>query len=264
MKNFIKKNMSHNSLNLLIVCNNRNLLDNYLINYKCTYIQSYSEAYDILKFNCFDTFILNRGIYCTNEEKLFLKHISKSFPKLNSIAILGENDIKQSHFLGKNGINDILLNSEFNMLDSLIVKQKNNTKKIIEDLNISINNYPLQLQNILRFIGNEYLSINTVSDIAIHINITECTIIRLFKKNGLNSPKKILIIIKLLHSVEMLINTTCKIKEISFFSGFNNEYIYINCFKRVLAISPTEFKGKDESERYKIITTINKTIYKII
>jgi AraC-like DNA-binding protein len=194
---------------------------------------------------------------------MVLKYIAECFPNMNSIAVLKKTEVKLSHFLGMNNIKEVIDIDELDTLDSLI-KKTAGTKISLDKFKIKIDNYPPLLQKILRFVENNYLTIFTITDIAIDIGVTECTITREFQKNKLCPPKRLLMYFKILHSVELLRNTDLKIKEIAGLSGFTNEQRLIECFIRVYNISPTEFRSnRFDNNENGIINQENVMIVKL-
>jgi AraC-like DNA-binding protein len=245
-------NLSNRSI--LIVCNNddRYLFKNYLSEFNCTYKESLPNVRDYLKLKHFDSLLLYSEINYTKDEEMVLKYISECFSNLNSIAILKKTEVKLSHYLGRNGIKEVLLTDELDKLESLLLSS-HGPKITLDKFKISVEVCPPLLQRILRFMENNYLFIFTITDIANYIGISECTITRIFQKNNFCSPKRLLMYFKITHSIELLKNSDLKIKEIANLSGFTNEQRYIECFRKMLCLSPTEYKKLKEGNILKSV-----------
>jgi AraC-like DNA-binding protein len=221
------------------------LFKNYLSAFDCTYKESVLKVREYLKLKHYDSLLLYSEINCTKDEEIVLKYISESFPNLDSIAIVKKTGVKLSHFLGRNGIKEVLHTDELDKLTPILLRS-NDTKISLDKLGISIEKTSPLLQKILRFMESNYLTIFTITDIATYVEVDECTISRECQKNNLCPPKRLLMYFKVMHSVELLQNTDFKIKEIANLSGFTNEQRYIECFIRVFNESPGYFRRKQK------------------
>ena len=145
--------MNSQKKNILIVCSNddRYLFTNYLSTFNCTYKESLSKLRNCLKQKSFESLILFCEINCTKDEEMVLKYLNECFPNMNSIAILKRNEIKISHFLGKNGINEVLTTIELDKLASLFHSSTGN-KITLDKLKISLEGLSLLAKKILCFI----------------------------------------------------------------------------------------------------------------
>jgi AraC-like DNA-binding protein len=228
---------------ILIICDNDciYLFKNYLSAFNCTYKESLSNVREYLRLKHYDSLLLYCEISGSQNEEMILKYISASFPNLHSIAILKKTEVKISHFLGRNGIKEIIHIDELYRLTSLFFNT-NNTKITLHNLNITLEDYPPLVQKILRFMEDHYLTIFTITDIAQYAGISECTIAHEFQKNNLSPPKQLLMLFKVTHSVVLLTKTNLKMKEIANLSGFTSQKRYMECFERVYRISPSEYK----------------------
>jgi len=231
----------------LIICNHNDeyIFKPYLLQYECHFVNTLSKIRFKLTKHHFDILLLYIDFEQTPREHIILNYISASFPNIYSIAILKEPNCRISHFLGTCGVKEVLAFSELNILDNKL-SNIHNTKISLTKFSIFIENHPVNLQKILSFIEQNYLNIFTITDIADYIGVTESTISREFQKNNLCSPKRLLMYFKVMHSVELLMSTNFKIKQIASLSGFTNEQRYIECFIRVFHISPTDYKKNNE------------------
>ncbi len=185
--------------------------------------------------------LLHGGIRCSKEEELILRFVSSSFSNLNSIAILRKDEVKISHFLGKSGIKEVIYTDELDQLsDSLL--RKCETKITLGRFLIKSEDFSHLMQKTLQFIESNYLNIYSLTEVANEVGVTENTIDREFQKHSICSPKRLLMYFKVMHSVDLLIKTDFKIKEIAAISGFTNEQRFIECFKRIFNISPSEYR----------------------
>jgi AraC-like DNA-binding protein len=238
--------MSHYKLNILIICdiNRKHLLENSLTDFNCCYKNSLSNVHESLRLKHYDFLLLFIEFNCNKIEEFLFKYISEVFPNLNSIAILKKTDGKVSHFLGKNGIMEIIYFDELDNLSSLLLRV-NCTNIKLERFTNSIENYSPLLQKLLRFIEKYYLSILTISEIADSIGINESTVDREFQKSNLGPPKRLLLHFKVMHSMELLCNTDLRIKEVACLSGFTSVQRYIECFIRIYKMSPAEYRKRE-------------------
>jgi AraC-like DNA-binding protein len=241
--------MAPKSKNILIVCNNkeRNLFKKYLSAFDCTYLESLSMVREPLRSKHYGYLLLYCEINGSKTEEIILKYISVCFPDLHSIAILSKTEVKLSHFLGRNGIREIIHTDELYRLASLFLHTYG-TKITLSGLNITIENYPPLIQKLLGFMEDNYLSILMVADIAKYAGISEATVAHEFQKNNLAPPKQLLLLFKVTHSVELLNKTNLKIKEIACLSGFTSEKRYMECFEKVHGIPPSRYKKKQGTD----------------
>jgi AraC-like DNA-binding protein len=230
---------------ILVICESSEeyIFKSYLLKYEFIFVNTLSKVKTQLTKKHFDILLMCINFELTPREHMLLNYITNNFPKVYSIAILKTPNCRISHFLGANGVKDVLTYSELKTLDT-IFSNTLNTKITLNKFSISIENYPLHTQKILGFIEKNYLTIFTITDVADYIGVTECTIAREFQKNKICPPKRLLMYFKVMHSVELLKRTGLKIKEIANLSGFTNEQRFIECFVRVFGISPSEFRNK--------------------
>lgn len=234
--------MQNQSPRILVICDTQNVqrIHDYLTQYDCTYRDGLSKIREITKNQHFDYLVIFTELKGNEEEELLLKYISNQLPNIKSLCILKKADFRLSHFLGKNGITEVILITELASMTDKISKP--NTQIKLATFGIECNNYPIQVQKTLKFIEENYLAIYTMSDVSKFIGITECFISHEFRKYGICPPKRLIMYFKVMHSRELLLNTTLKMKEIAQLSGFTNEQRYIECFQRMFNVSPGQFK----------------------
>lgn len=71
-------------------------------------------------------------------------------------------------------------------------------------------------------------------------------IIRLFKRFDSESPYKRLIRLKAREAAEILLYSSKSIREVSEEMGFEDQFIFSKCFKRVYGVSPKHFRDNFE------------------
>jgi AraC-like DNA-binding protein len=94
------------------------------------------------------------------------------------------------------------------------------------------------------FLEKNIYRTQTVDDIARELNISERSLTEFCRKFLKDSPAKIMLKYKIDRAALMLQHTHMTAKEISFSLGFCNQYYFSRCFKRIIKLSPREFKKR--------------------
>ncbi|MHC4874185.1 MAG: helix-turn-helix domain-containing protein [Planctomycetota bacterium] len=92
------------------------------------------------------------------------------------------------------------------------------------------------------FMTHNYLTIESVSDIAEKFSITHSKLCSLFKAYEKNTPHKFLLQRKMTHAVYELHQQECTVSEIAGQLGFADQYSFSKTFKRVMGYCPSEAK----------------------
>ena len=82
----------------------------------------------------------------------------------------------------------------------------------------------------------------SIDDLADRISLSPVVFSRKFKALFRESPKKYLEKILMNRAFSLLSNSNCKVKDAADALGFSSEYYFSNFFKRMLGISPLEYK----------------------
>lgn len=90
----------------------------------------------------------------------------------------------------------------------------------------------------------------SMKDVSKVLGISKAQIINIFREKYGSTPYKYFIEQRIKMSTEMLINTEMSIKEISDTLCFSDQHYYANVFKRIIGISPNQFR-KEQNELYK-------------
>ncbi len=94
----------------------------------------------------------------------------------------------------------------------------------------------------MEWIERNYASEHSLSEMCTELGITLSHFSRQFtEKYGIN-PVAYLTRIRLEHSLQLLLNTNMTIQEIATTCGFNNGNYYAKVFKKVLNVSPSEYR----------------------
>lgn len=91
-------------------------------------------------------------------------------------------------------------------------------------------------------IDNDSYNSITINELADQLEYTRATIYRLFKDKYGISPKDYIDKIKIEKASDMLLNTSCPIKEISFSLGFSNPNYFARAFRKHTSVNPKEFR----------------------
>lgn len=98
------------------------------------------------------------------------------------------------------------------------------------------------IEEILRYIAQNFALPLTLDDVASQINLTPTYFSHKFKKVTGTTFKEYLNYIRIRQSCQMLLTTDDSITEIAINCGFNSSNYYKDCFRRIYGISPREFR----------------------
>ncbi|MEX0330065.1 MAG: AraC family transcriptional regulator [Puniceicoccaceae bacterium] len=98
----------------------------------------------------------------------------------------------------------------------------------------------------LEFMENNVARLGSVNELAAEVKIDTSYLIRLFKRFDSESPYKRLIRLKAREAAEILLYSSKSIREVSEEMGFEDQFIFSKCFKRVYGVSPKHFRDNFE------------------
>lgn len=212
--------------------------------------KKYHEDFnDLLKNNLNVIIIISvKGLNTIAENIIVSTKFSfNHIPIIVHLDVLNVDDIRKC---GEMGVDNVII-------EGINVKSlKNNMEKLINekvsikiyDFGINSHVYSNLVKNALELIEDNYLRLMNVKEIADILNVSDCTLISEFKKNGLLSPKKLLLHFKVKHSLMLMQNVGLNLKEIASLSGFSDEKRFIECFHRFFQKSPGNVRKNISSE----------------
>ena len=100
------------------------------------------------------------------------------------------------------------------------------------------------IYHLLRYIDREYMNISDVKSIASALSYSEYYISHLFREKMGMSIKEYILKKKTAAGTELLKTTDMSIKDISEYLNFGSPHTFSQVFKRLTALSPTEYKRK--------------------
>jgi len=211
------------------------------------------------KFNRIDDTLRNNNISCiiididSCETKINeLLMCKQNFPLIPIICLVDKVDLDLIINLGSNGIEKALLFNQIEKLSDLVktlILQVSASVKLNE-LGIDVKYYGTNLKMALLYIESNYTSIISLNQIEKFVGLSDNVISREFKKNDLYTPKRILLLFKIMHAVKLMRNKGLGLKQIAFYSGFTCEKRFNEGFHRLFSISPSAFRlyGKHNDE----------------
>lgn len=128
------------------------------------------------------------------------------------------------------------------------------------DLGIDVRQCSNLARKALNILEIMYLKLKSIQNMCDDLGITHETLSREFMKCCNVGPKKLLTILKIRHAIYLFGNPGLSLKEISAIVGYSNEHRLVECFNRLLGMSPTHFRN-DYDEKY-FIELIHKGIKK--
>jgi AraC-like DNA-binding protein len=97
-------------------------------------------------------------------------------------------------------------------------------------------------QKVRGLIEAECQRLKNVKDVADKCQLTVPYVCRLFKRYGQQSPHQYLLRQKMKHAANLLSDGQAKVQDVAFQLGFIDPFHFSRVFKRVFAVSPTEFQ----------------------
>ena len=157
---------------------------------------------------------------------------------LTKLRVCAEKTVSNSNIYSLNLIADLLLLWEellhqISIIDSSRIK-KNTTNK--------------RLQDILRYLQENYKKKRTLQDITQYINLSQSECSRFFKKLTEESLFEYLLKFRIEKSIELLKNTDLTITEIAYETGFTSQSYYDQRFRKIKGISPLKYRQTMENK----------------
>ena len=100
----------------------------------------------------------------------------------------------------------------------------------------------LTYHNCRHYIKNNFITLNSLQQIADDCNIDHAYLCRLFKKYDTQSPYHYLMHLKMAYAAKSFQESDIMVKEIAFELGFDDPFHFTRSFKKVFGISPKAFK----------------------
>jgi AraC-like DNA-binding protein len=195
-----------------------------LDNYACLIIQLIEEEFE--------------------SQKKELALIKMRFNNLPIITIPFNENLEVIRTIGNIGIDCVVSPSEIDGIAELYQKvlKKNSCRVTLTNFGIKLGNCTEKSVQALTFIEARYVELMNTSEIANSVNIAEATLSREFRKSGIVNPKRILMLFKIRHSINLMDNPALKLKDITYLSGFSNERRFNECFWRIMKCSPSQYR----------------------
>jgi len=98
-------------------------------------------------------------------------------------------------------------------------------------------------QNCRQYIKDNYLTLNSLKDIADACTIDHAYLCRLFKQFDTQSPYQYLLNLKMAYAADRFQKIGVMVKEVAHELGFADQFHFTRVFKKVFGIPPQSFKG---------------------
>lgn len=122
-----------------------------------------------------------------------------------------------------------------------ILKILNESVNDIEEDDVKDN---LLITDIIKYIGDNFTTINSLEDITEQFYITKFYLCRLFKKYTGVSVISYINARKVTMACDLLLDTKLNVEEIALRCGFNSSMYFCRIFKSIKGISPLQFRKK--------------------
>lgn len=166
------------------------------------------------------------------ETILFRKNDVNMKKLLTKLRTCAEKTDSESDSYSLNLIADLLLLWEELLYQISIIDCSQNNK----------NTTNKRLQDILRYLQENYKKKITLQAIAQHINLSQSECSRFFKKVTGETLFEYLLKFRIEKSIELLKNTDLTITEIAYETGFTSQSYYDQRFRKIKGISPLKYK----------------------
>lgn len=98
--------------------------------------------------------------------------------------------------------------------------------------------------SILDYVEKNFATPDALTDLAGRFGISQQHLIRLFKTNFHTTPQQYIINKRIKEASRLLSFGTASIEEIATKCGFSNPYYFMNTFKKIQALTPTEYRKR--------------------
>lgn len=110
------------------------------------------------------------------------------------------------------------------------------------------------IENALRYVARNFSHAFTLEDVAENINLSPTYLSKKFKKVTGLTFKEYVNYIRIRQSCQMLITTDDNITKIAINCGFNSSNYFKDCFRRILGVSPRDFRNHAKNHSYEFQT----------
>ena len=93
-------------------------------------------------------------------------------------------------------------------------------------------------QRCCQYIGDHYLSIRNLNEVAEACHVDPAYLCRLFQRFGRERPSRYLLHLRLNRAAELIQNSNLMIKEVSDQLGFSDPYNFSRAFRRAFGVPP--------------------------
>jgi len=181
------------------------------------------------------------------EELQAMYDLKRELPHVQVLVLLPGPELDVVLECGRRGIDKVLLHGQMSQLDQVLLSLSANSIRVtLGDVGIDAARHEGIAQKTLLKIQDDYRTLMGIKDISNCLGIHESSISREFKKNKLTSPKKLLMMFKVMHAIRLLESPGLSVKEIAYQSGFTHEKRFIECFNRFLGLSPNLFREQKQ------------------
>jgi len=208
---------------------------------------SFSEgALEYLKSNLVDCIVIGLSDSNAHSVKILLCNSKLKYPAIPIVIVADHTDLEMIRILGSLGADRIISHNSLRMLLQTIneVLPNSFSRVRLSDFNISGEIPALLVKRALMLIEEHYIQLMSVNEIADYVGASDSMLVREFRKNNLISPKKLLMLFKVKHAVNLMSNYEMSITTIARLSGFSNSKRFIECFRRVHpGYSPFQYRN---------------------
>ncbi len=193
----------------------------YAIVFDKKFIYGFEES--LIKTEVFDSISYNNLIINNNEIIDTLKRIINTYYNDSNFKSLK--------------INSLLTKLYLDILD-----EASNNEEVLKT---SSNNHSIRIKLILDYINKNYKQKITIDDISREIGLCRSEVCKLFKNEIGLSIADYILKYRIEKSIPLLLSNKLNITEIALASGFNSSSYYAEAFKKLINMTPLEYKKEN-------------------
>ena len=196
--------------------------DRILINFTPNYLNTYFSQKSIsVLLKCFDKEFFT----------IPFEHRNKIVSLIEKISVLLEEDKEELTF--------IYITELLNLICGITEKLSQGEEKRMGDESL--------IEKILHYINKSYADIENISQISDKVFITKNYLCKIFKDATNTSVVEYLNRVKIKKACSLLEESQKSILEISLLCGYNSSVYFCKTFKKLMSITPTEYRKKCEN-----------------
>ncbi len=147
-------------------------------------------------------------------------------------------DLLSNEFKSKDPARELMITSCFLQIVGFLCRKYDDYRKIIK------NEFIPSLSYIISYIESNYMDNIKLEVLAQMVNISVNSLINIFKKTFNTTPLNYILCLRIRKACEMMLHNNKSITQIAFDVGFCDSNYFSRFFKKILGITPSEYRKK--------------------